>query len=609
MRILYCNKYNYPFSGTETFLFDLMCRIGERGHETALFSMDHHRESSFRGRSYLIPYINFKDPEAGLLTKARMAAHALYSPSARRKMRECIADYAPDVAHIRGIYHHLSPSVLWELKSQGVPVLYHVNDFKMLCPTYNLVSHGRACDACLSGDYYRALTQNCYAGGRPRTAVLAAEAYLHRWLQTYDQCVDLFLAPSEFVRGMLTRAGFPAERIEVLPHFQNLPTEVQLMPDKGYILYFGRLSEEKGLDELLRAMHHLPHIPLVIAGEGQEKARLESLARDFGLTQVVFAGMVGGRQLEQLIAGCTFSVFPSRAYETMGKSILESYAWGRPVIASDLGSRREMVVHGATGLLYASGDVPELVESINFLFHRPDLTAHMGREARRRIEKDHAPDRYLHSLVALYSRLAAVRKGKAPAALPVAESPKPKPAGLRIAFIGGRGIISKYSGIESYYEHVGRELASLGHEVTVYCRTYFTPPIAIHNGMRVLRLPTLRTKHLETLLHTFLSTMHAMFSRCDIVHYHCLGPALFSFLPRLTGKKTVVTVQGLDWQRRKWGRIATRVLRLGEAAAVKSPNATMVVSRTLQHYYRDRYGRDTIYIPNGANLTPRRPLL
>ena len=127
-----------------------------------------------------------------------------------------------------------------------------------------------------------------------------------------------------------------------------------------------------------------------------------------------------------------------------------------------------------------------------------------------------------------------------------------------------------------------------------------------HNGMRVRRLPTIRSKHLETVVHTLLSTAHAMTSDYDVVHYHCLGPALFSFLPRLAGKKTVVTVQGLDWQRGKWGRIASRVLRWGEAAAVSSPDATMVVSRTLQRHYRQQYNRDTIYIPNGATLAPRR---
>ncbi len=124
--------------------------------------------------------------------------------------------------------------------------------------------------------------------------------------------------------------------------------------------------------------------------------------------------------------------------------------------------------------------------------------------------------------------------------------------------------------------------------------------------MRVRRLPTIRSKHLGTVVHTLLSTADAMTSDYDVVHYHCLGPALFSFLPRLAGKKTVVTVQGLDWQRGKWGRLAARVLRWGEAAAVSLPHATMVVSRTLQQYYRQHYNRDTIYIPNGATLAPPR---
>jgi glycosyltransferase involved in cell wall biosynthesis len=177
---------------------------------------------------------------------------------------------------------------------------------------------------------------------------------------------------------------------------------------------------------------------------------------------------------------------------------------------------------------------------------------------------------------------------------------------LRVAFIGGRGMVSKYSGIETYYEEIGKRLTGMGHEVTAYCRTYFTPPGKEHNGIQVLRLPTIRSKHLETLVHTFLSTLHVLVKPCDVVHYHALGPALFSFIPRLTGKKTVVTVQGLDWQRKKWGRIASAVLRLGERAAVSLPNQTMVVSQGLQKHYRLGYGVETSYVPNGGVLRDRR---
>ncbi len=603
MRILYCNKYDYPFSGTEAYLFDLIDRMDRRGHDTALFSMDHGTPSAFTGRAYRVPLVNFKDPHAGFLKKARMAAHALYSPSVRRAMRKCIADFLPDLAHIRGIYHHLSPSILWELKRQHIPVLYHINDFKILCPTYNLVAHGEVCQACRNGAFYHAVTEGCYAGPQSSAMVLAAEAYLHKWLRTYENCVDLFLAPSEFVRSELVGNGLPAGRIEVLPHFQALPSDDQPANDEGYLLYFGRLSPEKGLDELLHALVRVPHIPVVIAGDGPERERLQTLARNLNLSHVLFAGMVSGEQLKNLIARCSFSLFPSHAYETLGKSILESYAHARPVVASDLGSRREFVEHGVTGLLYSPGDREQLAHSISFLFERTDLIEKMGANGRARVKAKHDPEQHLLKLSEIYNRLTFARKFRS-----FSEPPKPRPRqGVRVAFIGGRGVVTKYSGIESYYEQAGHELARLGHEVTVYCRTYFTPPTDTHNGMRVRRLPTIRSKHLETVVHTLLSTLDAMTSNYDVIHYHCLGPALFSFLPRLVGKKTIVTVQGLDWQRAKWGAIAARVLRWGEAAAVTLPNATMVVSRTLQRYYRDRYQRETIYVPNGAMSIRRRP--
>src|SRR5258706_10201180 len=472
MRVLYCNKYNYPFSGTEAYLFDLMGRMEERGHDTALFSMDHGHPSSFAGRSYLIPYLNFKDPAASFLKKVRMAAHALYSPSARRRMRTCLEDFAPDLAHIRGIYHHLSPSILWELKRQRIPVIYHLNDFKILCPNYNFVAHGQSCELCLGGNYFHAVTENCHAGPRSSSVVLAAEAYLHSWLRTYHRCVDLFLAPTEFVRAKLIDAGYPARQIEVLPHFQTLPPAETLVPDKGYILYFGRLSAEKGLDELLHAMARLPHIPLVIAGEGPERERLESLAHELNLTQVLFAGMVGGEKLERLIAGCSFSVFPSHAYETLGKSILESYASGRPVVASDLGSRRELVQHGVTGLLYSDGDREQLSHSIGFLFDRPDLIDKMGAAARSRIRANHDPDQHVEKLLDLYARLTSAKKSRSFSASPT--QPRPRRS-IRVAFIGGPGGGPQYTGIGSYFKPGCPQLGRPGHAVAVLSPSAFSP--------------------------------------------------------------------------------------------------------------------------------------
>jgi glycosyltransferase involved in cell wall biosynthesis len=230
----------------------------------------------------------------------------------------------------------------------------------------------------------------------------------------------------------------------------------------------------------------------------------------------------------------------------------------------------------------------------------------MGRAGQERVLQLHSPEHHRKAVLTLYKSIVPAVANSSAATPGSAGHSKcdsdevSRP--LRIAFIGGRGVVSKYSGIEAYYEEVGSRLAQRGHEVTIYCRPYFTPPVPGRNGMRLVRIPTLRSKHLDTLLHTAFSTFHVLMAHYDIVHYHALGPALFSALPRRFGTPTVVTVQGLDWQRKKWGRIAAAILRLGEHAAASLPDQTMVVSKTLRDYYRVRYGRETRYVANGALL-------
>jgi glycosyltransferase involved in cell wall biosynthesis len=593
MRILYCNKYNYPFSGTEVYLLELMQMMRDRGHETALFSMANPNREAGSYMECMAPQVDFKSDELGFVDRARLAGHAIYSPAARKKLREMIRAFRPDVAHVRNIYHHLSPSIFWELRAQGVPVIYHLNDFKILCPAYNFVADGQPCEACRNGKFRKMIRKGCYGGRRGSALVLAAEAYFHRWLRTYKKCVDRFVAPSEFVKEKLIEYGFEEEKIVVIPHFQRVSKQMEAgAVTSESILYFGRLSKEKGVADLIQAMSQVPDLTLTVAGNGPQRQELENLSRELGLQNVRFMGQLSSKALEHEISISRFTVFPSLAYETLGKSILESYACERAVVASDRGSRREFVKDGVTGLLYEAGNPKALAEAIGSLRDHPEKAESMGRDGRRFVELRHSAEEHYEKMTALYEDLTASSVSRT----------KPNHHPTRIAFIGGRGVVSKYSGIESYYEQVGPRLVDLGYELTVYCRNHFTPDLAIFQGMNLVRLPTVRSKHLETLVHTFLSTVHAMCSDVDVVHYHALGPALFSFLPRLLGKKTVVTVQGLDWQRKKWGRVASWVLRLGELASAKLPNRTVVVSRVLQARYKALYGAGPDYVPNGTQI-------
>ncbi len=179
---------------------------------------------------------------------------------------------------------------------------------------------------------------------------------------------------------------------------------------------------------------------------------------------------------------------------------------------------------------------------------------------------------------------------------------------LKIAFLGARGVVGTYSGIETYYEEVGSRLAARGHEVTAYCRKYFTPDVPSHRGIRVRRLPSLRGKHLETLSHSLLGTFDCLWRDFDVVQYHAIGSAPLALVPRLFGRTTIVSVRGLDWQRAKWGAFARWMLRFGEWASARSPTATAVVSETLQRHYEATHGRRPYMIPNAVVIGERRPI-
>jgi glycosyltransferase involved in cell wall biosynthesis len=177
----------------------------------------------------------------------------------------------------------------------------------------------------------------------------------------------------------------------------------------------------------------------------------------------------------------------------------------------------------------------------------------------------------------------------------------------RIAILGSRGIPATYGGVERSVEELSTRLAKQGFRVAVYCRPHYTAQRRAYHGVELRHLPSIRTKHLEAITHTLFSTLHVLFQEDDIVHYQALGPSLLAWLPRVFGRRVVVTVQGLDWQRQKWGRVARAVLRAGEWASARFPNRTVVVSRALETHYRDHYHGYPVYAPNGVNDPVRRP--
>jgi glycosyltransferase involved in cell wall biosynthesis len=173
---------------------------------------------------------------------------------------------------------------------------------------------------------------------------------------------------------------------------------------------------------------------------------------------------------------------------------------------------------------------------------------------------------------------------------------------MRIAMIGLRGIPATYGGVERAVEELSARLVERGHEVTVYARSaYSDADVREHRGVRVVRLPQVNTKHLEAATHSAVAMAHALATRrFDVIHLHATGPGALSPLARLAGTPTVVTVQGLDWRREKWGRAARVMLQLAARLSARFPDRTIVVSRELERHFAERHGADPVYIPNGV---------
>jgi glycosyltransferase involved in cell wall biosynthesis len=171
--------------------------------------------------------------------------------------------------------------------------------------------------------------------------------------------------------------------------------------------------------------------------------------------------------------------------------------------------------------------------------------------------------------------------------------------------IGTRGLPASDGGVEIAVEALSRELVKRGHRVTVYGRRgYCDPRLRLHEGIRQIPLPQINTKHLEAISHTALATSHALISGGnDLVHFHATGPSLLSWLPHLKRIPSVVTIQGMDWKREKWGASARNVLRFAARVASTVPDETIVVSRVLQQQLTKSYGREFHYVPNGVDLT------
>jgi glycosyltransferase involved in cell wall biosynthesis len=414
MNILLASKYFFPNGGTEIYLRILLDTLPALGHACVPFSVAYKDNWPSPYAKYFVPPPAVPDAprlEQMRLTPAlalRLLERSTYSFTANRYLRRLLDAVGPiDVAMALNIYTYLSPSIFHVLAKRGIPIVAQVGDYNMICPNYQLLRDDTPCQLCQKGAYYHAVRYRCVKHSLAASTARVAAMYVQRFLKLWD-LVDLFLVPCHFMKKTLVGAGFRPDRLHVLPYAIRVPVEEPSLPKGNYILSFGRVSREKGIDILIRAYQlAAPGVDLVIVGRSydNEQQRLQSLIAPAFRERIRFVGFQEGEALARWIGQALLCVVPSRWYDNAPLAISESLGHGTAVAGARLGGIPEQIDEGVDGVLFDPNDPTELAgKLVALLADKPGL-ARMGLAGRRKTLARHDPTSHATELVDIFSEV------------------------------------------------------------------------------------------------------------------------------------------------------------------------------------------------------------
>jgi glycosyltransferase involved in cell wall biosynthesis len=400
VKLLYVNKFFYPKGGSEKVFFETAKLMKKNGHTVRFFSMTAPENQPTSESEYFVSYIAL-NKSGGLFSRIKTAGRILYSLESKKKINALIDKERPELAHLHNIYHQISPSIINSLKKYNIPIVMTLHDYKLTCPIYVLYRNQQVCDECKGGKYYKAVVNRCVKNSRMKSMVNMLEMYLHHLiLHIYDK-VDIFISPSRFLLNKTQEMGFRG-RIEYLPNFIDAQEyDPEYLAKENSLAYFGRLSEEKGVMTLLDAVKGLD-IRLKIIGDGPQKDFLLKKVERENISNVTFLGYKTGDELHYEIQQAIAVVIPSEWYENNPRSVIESFAFGKPVIGADIGGIPELVKDGETGYLFSPGNSNALREKIQLATSNHQKVAEMGRQARAFIETELTPEKHYQQLIKIY---------------------------------------------------------------------------------------------------------------------------------------------------------------------------------------------------------------
>lgn len=366
------------------------------------------------------PLLYWRDSAAindfSALQKAAFFPRTIYDPSVYREVTDLVRRERVSVAHVHNVFPLISPAVYRALHDEGVPIVQTLHNFRFLCPNGLFYTRGQVCERCKGGNTLHAVRLRCFRDSYALSALYAAAIAVHRRMGTFG-LIDRYLALTEFGRRKLIESGLVgADRVSVLGNFlpQELPELAARRRHSPYVLYMGRLSQEKGPGMLIEAMALVPELELKVLGEGPELAPLRARAAQLGLTKVAFLGHVTGPAKWALLQEALATVVPSMCYETFSVTALESLASGTPVVASAIGSLPALVEPGRSGWLVPPGDVGALGATLRAVLSERAEAERMGRLAADQVRERYGPRSHYNALMGTYAEVVAARRRALP---------------------------------------------------------------------------------------------------------------------------------------------------------------------------------------------------
>lgn len=394
MKILQVNKYYYPKGGADKYFLNISKALEKQGHQVAVFAMQDKDNLSSQYSQYFSKNVSFDK------YSLKTAFKIIYNLEAKRKFEKLVVDFKPDIIHYHNIYHQLSPSILSVAKKHRIKSVMHLHDYKLICPNYQLFVNNKPCQKCKKYKYYNCVLNKCHKDSYLKSALVALEMYIHHpILNIYKKNIDHFISPSQFLKNKFVEFAWDENKFSVLvnPIDDNLLNK-HTETEEDYLLYFGRLSKEKGIETLIEACLKTKQ-KLKILGTGLDyKSKYSS-------DLIEFLGFKEGKSLSVIINKAKAVVIPSIWWENMPLNMLEALSLSKIVIASEVGGMPEIIKDKFNGFLFKAGDSDDLARVIRNLDNY-DLER-IKQEAKTSV-KDYTLENNLKQLMSIYSKLKEI---------------------------------------------------------------------------------------------------------------------------------------------------------------------------------------------------------